>query len=561
GGGAGRRDPQLQPAGQPGLLIAEKYRVLKDIGSGGFGNVYLVKHESLGKRYAVKVLRGQLAERTNFRDRFHEEALKLSRLEDENIVKVIDFGEWNEFQYMVTEYVEGQDLSGLIYGGRISPLRAARIMHQVAGAMAEAHSKQIVHLDLKPANILISAKRGRDVVKVIDFGLAEIYSDVKAGRQRKVAGTCTYMAPEQWRKRPLDPRTDIYSFGVIFYELLAGRPPFRSANVSELERSHCQTPPALLRKLKSDVPGDLERLVHRCLEKEPGKRYPSASRLEEALEGYVRRSENLVARWLKRGAVAAAALLALSTGAWALVEFLRDREAPVWKEWKVTGSKLREVPRPSVPDKHYLTLDSEVLLHLEAQDRRSATVFKVTSAGFEEREPYRQEEFPIRLKLPLGPTLLTAQATDASGNQSTVQLRIVHHRPVEVRARLDRLPRCTVEHRATLEFEALSDGKARIVCSNGGRALHDAEVSAGDDPRPKAEIPLLPGANEIRVWRINVLGEEEELPETASVTVITGPMSAHVKVAVKEPEKLLETGVPGEWLTTSNQVSLVVQVD
>jgi tRNA A-37 threonylcarbamoyl transferase component Bud32 len=295
-----------------GTVIASKYRLLEDIGSGGFGHVYLARHESLGKRFAVKLLRSKYSREGRFRERFREEALKLSRLEDENIVKVIDFGEWEDFQYMVTEFIEGRELGTVIYEEKADPLRAARILRQVASALSEAHLQQVVHLDLKPTNILVSRKRGRDTVKVIDFGVAEIFSEAQGSRQAQVVGTCTYMPPEQWRREHLDPRADIYSFGVILYEFLAGRPPFRHTSMRALEKAHLEEVPPPLRKLRHDVPPELEQIAQRCLEKDPAKRFASAEAVEKALAAFVRRRENVLSRRLLAigAACAAAALLA-----------------------------------------------------------------------------------------------------------------------------------------------------------------------------------------------------------------------------------------------------------
>ena len=284
-------------------VIAGKYRVIEELGKGGFGSVYLVKHEYLPKRFAIKVLRSKFSRGTEHRNRFHEEALKLSRLENDHIIKVFDFGESEDCQYMVTEYVQGADLGHIIYSGnnyskKAPPLRAAKIMRQIAAALAEAHSKKIIHLDLKPQNILVLQKHGMDVVKVIDFGIAEIYSQSTSNCQKVVTGTSTYMAPEQWQHKTLDPRTDIYSFGAIFYEFLAGRPPFPGSDVKEIKKYHCNSPPTPLSRLRAEVPPELERLIHRCLEKRPERRVQSAGELEDAISIYIRRSKNWLRRWL-----------------------------------------------------------------------------------------------------------------------------------------------------------------------------------------------------------------------------------------------------------------------
>jgi len=541
--------PQLGP------VIADKYRLLEDIGAGGFGSVYLAKHESLGKRYAIKVLRSQLSDRMSFRNRFHEEALKLSRLEDENIVKVIDFGEWQEFQYMVTEYVEGKDLGSIIYQERSPPLRAARILRQVAGALSEAHAKKIVHLDLKPNNILVSQKRGKDLVKVIDFGIAEIYSETRARRQENVAGTCTYMAPEQWRRGSLDPRTDVYSFGVIFYEFLAGRPPFRHPRISDLEKAHCGTAPAPLRKLRPDLPAELERLGHKCLEKDPARRVQSAEELEAALDGYLRRVEN---RPKLRRALAAAAILLVAAGsAWGISEWVKDREPPRLNI-RAEGNGLVEAPARGA-GKLYQIREPKAVLVLEASDNREVNQIIVNSPELEwNQKAFNGSSARPEVTLRVGLTHLSAIALDRAGNPS-----------VSIPLTLERLPapRLTVEWEKLRPFSSqpkvelpILDQvgiKATVICRQGAERNFEAEVSE----RGVIAVPLKHGENTVELWTQDLLNGEKTLDPKNVRTVRYLEDRLSLKAGVVPGEGVVDLAPRGEWLTRNREIGVEVQVD
>ncbi len=553
----------LKPAvfDQMGLVIADKYRLIRDIGAGGFGSVYLAKHEALGKQFAVKVLRSHLSGDTSFQDRFHEEALKLSRLEDENIVKVIDFGEWKDFQYMVTEYVEGKDLSKVIYEEKLEPLRAAKLLCQVAGALAEAHSKKIVHLDLKPANILVGQKRGRDTVKVIDFGIAEIFSDSRGRRQETICGTCTYMAPEQWRMENLDPRTDIYSFGIILYECLAARPPFRHQWVTEYEVSHREIPPPPLRKIRPDVPAELEKLVYRCLEKDPAKRVQSAEVLEDSLQRYVRRTENVLGRWLKICGAAAALLALCGAAVWAFLEARRDKESPTWGTWTVTskGTPLREVSASGAV-KRFRTREEKVQVQLEARDDRGVERMVATSGAWEGYKRLAGSPEPIELELAPGNTQLTVQAFDRSGN-STPPLWVTIERLPPIPSHPISAPPAprTNKSEAVLSIDAAAEAKATVECRNGDQVVSTAEADLKPDEPTSLAARLKPGENTLLVRIRDLLTGEERPAQEFKVWCEPRPLRVEPTV-IPLGRKALKLESPGTWLSQGSEVLLDVRV-
>jgi serine/threonine protein kinase len=547
-----------------GMVIADKYRLLQDIGAGGFGSVYLAKHEALGKQFAVKVLKSQLSGDTSFRDRFHEEALKLSRLEDENIVKVIDFGEWNDFQYMVTEYVDGKDLTKVIYGERLSPLRAAKIMSQVASALAEAHAKKIVHLDLKPANILVSQKRGRDSAKVIDFGIAEIFSETGGRRQQSICGTCSYMAPEQWRKEHLDPRTDVYSFGIILYECLAARPPFRHHLLSEYEDSHCRVPPPPLRKFRTDVPPEIEKLVHRCLEKDPAKRMPSAEAVEEALLRFVRSIENPLGRWVKRIGALAAVLGLAAAITWSVVEYRRDREAPTWSGWSASAGEIRLKERDDSTDavKKFQTREEMVEVKLEARDNREVAYLSATSGAWVGEKRFPGSTAAIELKLDLGDQQVDAWAFDRSGNPSSSIRLVIRRLPAVPAQPVAVLPSTrTHQESVTIPLESAAEAKAIVECTNGGQTIFTREVELKPDEPQNLPVALKPGENTIVVKLVDKLDSAERASQKMEVSCNPRPLTVKPTMRPLEGKHLEYDEKQGSWLSQGKKVKVVIDVE
>ncbi len=582
-GGASQRP---ENAAELSAVIAGKYKLLEDIGAGGFGSVYLAKHESLGKRYAVKVLRQKFSDSTEFRSRFHEEALKLSRVEDENIVRVIDFGEWDGSQYMVTEYIEGQELSSIIYSEKASVLRAARIMQQVASALSEAHAKNIVHLDLKPGNILVSQKRGRDIVKVIDFGLAEMYSETRAGRQQNIAGTCSYMAPEQWKGEAVDPRTDIYAFGIIFYEFLAGRPPFREKTVSALEKSHCEKRPASIRRLRPDTPPELAKLIHRCLAKDPAKRCPSASELESALDSYVRRTENVVGRWLVRAAAGIVGLVLVAAAAWLIWDTQVDKEKPICKRFTV-GRLSEDGIVVGDSNSAYRTREAAVMLTVEATDDEGVDHFILQSRALgDEPQVVPAEKLAVRgrllwrasadLSLEAGTNEVRVWAHDGRNQSDEALVTIKRLAEPSCEIREEGLPAYTKEDEVELVFDRLEGLAVQIVCRN---SAYDVEVKKDSDgnygssktgdpstwqalpgPPPRLEVPLEPGKNEIEVWaRDLMVGDKQLINTLGPIDVRRDALTVTARLDTSQPT-VRERGSDRKYLSGTKNVELVVTV-
>jgi serine/threonine-protein kinase len=267
------------------------YRLLRRLGEGGMGQVYLAEQLSLKRRVALKVLRSDLANNEINRKRFEAEAKAVAQLTHPNIVQVYAVGEHTGLHYMALEYVDGRNLREYLARKGSPDLPAAlSIMRQVALALHRAAELGIIHRDIKPENILLTRK---GEVKVADFGLSRMMereAAVNLTQTGVTMGTPLYMSPEQVEGKPLDPRTDLYSFGVTCYHLLAGHPPFQGENAFAVALQHVNATPVPLTGLRPDLPPDLCAIVARMMEKNPDQRYQTP---REILKDLKRLSDTL----------------------------------------------------------------------------------------------------------------------------------------------------------------------------------------------------------------------------------------------------------------------------
>jgi len=259
--------------------------VEREIGAGGMSVVYRSIQESLRRTVAIKVLRAEIAKQPRLVERFDREASSLAALHHENILQIYDYRTDGPLPYMVTEYLEGVDLYDILERhGRLSAEVAAIVGLQVARALDYAHSKGVIHRDVKPANIMFTITGG---IKLMDFGIARQTSMRDLTQVGAGVGTPAYMSPEQIMGDGLDGRTDIWSLGIVLYQMLTGEKPFQqdsSQSVLQKIRAHRPPPP---RHKAPDVPRELERIVLRCLGKLPRDRYPVAQQLALALERFL----------------------------------------------------------------------------------------------------------------------------------------------------------------------------------------------------------------------------------------------------------------------------------
>lgn len=288
--GTARIDPLV------GCVIAGKYKILKKIGEGGMGSVYIATQEPIDRKVAIKVLLGKLAEDEVAVKRFEQEARAISKMQHPNTVTIYDFGKTeDERLYIVMEFLKGRTLTLVLrQDGVLQQARACKIIRQVCGSLADAHAAGIIHRDLKPDNIFLSAVGGDpDWVKVLDFGVAKLANSEGAGTLTQtgmIFGTPKYMSPEQAEGRPIDYRADIYALGVVLYELLVGRPPFVADTPVGLLLKHISEPPAPFSKIRPDlhIDGRLEMIVMKALEKHPDRRHQVVGELAHELAAFER---------------------------------------------------------------------------------------------------------------------------------------------------------------------------------------------------------------------------------------------------------------------------------
>jgi eukaryotic-like serine/threonine-protein kinase len=260
-----------------GCALDGRYELHELIGEGAFGRVYRGLDRRLARPVAVKVIKPWWAEDPDWALNFEREAQLLARVNDPGIVQIFDVGQADQGLYYVAELVDGESLADRLRRGPVPPWEACQIAEQLCRALAKAHAQRVVHRDVKPANVLISDD-GR--VKVGDFGVALLAEGSTDAGTATVVGTPRYMAPEQARGRPSTPATDVYSVGIVLYEMLDGQPPFTGTSVPELALSHVGDPPP---PLGAAVPPALERIVDRALAKDPAQRFESGRAMAQAL--------------------------------------------------------------------------------------------------------------------------------------------------------------------------------------------------------------------------------------------------------------------------------------
>jgi serine/threonine protein kinase len=257
------------------------YKIIEKIGEGGMGSVYKGIDEMLEREVAIKVLRPELASQEHVVERFRTEAKTLAKLNHTNIATVFNFIHQDDHYFMVMEFVRGETLDHIIRrtGAMLYEQAVGMFCHALDG-LEHAHSLGIIHRDIKPANIMLTDV---GIVKVMDFGIARVLGTSRMTKQGNIIGTIEYMSPEQVRGEETDARSDIYSAGILFYEMLTGRVPFESKSEFELMKSQIEDPPPPPRNFAAYIPEQAEQAIMRALAKKPEARYESATAFRQEL--------------------------------------------------------------------------------------------------------------------------------------------------------------------------------------------------------------------------------------------------------------------------------------
>jgi len=266
-------------------LFDGRYRIVRKLGSGGMATVYLAEDQELGRRVAIKILNERHANDDQFVERFRREAKNAAGLSHPNIVSIYDRGEAEGTYYIAMEHLQGRNLKELISARGPAPVHiAVDVTRQVLAALSNAHKNGIVHRDIKPHNVMVDDDRR---VKVTDFGIARAGASqmTEAG---SIVGTAQYLSPEQARGAGVDQRSDLYSVGVVLYELLTGKVPFTGESPVEIAMKHLSDTPPPPSELNAEVPAELDMIVMRALAKDPARRYQSAEQMNADLERVAR---------------------------------------------------------------------------------------------------------------------------------------------------------------------------------------------------------------------------------------------------------------------------------
>lgn len=265
-----------------GQKISDRYQIIKSIGEGGMANVYLAYDTILDRNVAVKVLRGDLANDEKFVRRFQREALSASSLSNPNIVEVYDVGEDNGEYYIVMEYVEGKHLKNLLKKrGKLTVPEVIDIVLQITNGLSVAHDSYIIHRDIKPQNILILEN---GLIKITDFGIAMAINSTQLTQTNSVMGSVHYLPPEQASGKGATLQSDIYSIGILMYELLCGKLPFKGDNAVEIALKHLKEPMPSIRDEIPEIPQSVENIILKATAKNPKNRYADAREMHEDLK-------------------------------------------------------------------------------------------------------------------------------------------------------------------------------------------------------------------------------------------------------------------------------------
>lgn len=265
-----------------GMILGNRYELLEKIGEGGMAHVYKARCNKLKRYVAVKILKQEFSNNEEISEKFKREATAIAALSDPNIVNVLDVGTQDEINYIVMEYVCGKTLKDIIeFNGKLTYATAVKLALQISKALECAHKNNIIHRDVKPQNILVSENGD---IKVADFGIAKSTDSATITNTTSIMGSAHYISPEQAKGIYIDSRADIYSFGIVLYEMVTGKLPFQGESPVTVALKHLQETPVAPKSINAGVPESLNRLILKCMEKEPIRRYQSFNEILRDLQ-------------------------------------------------------------------------------------------------------------------------------------------------------------------------------------------------------------------------------------------------------------------------------------
>lgn len=268
----------------PGTTIGSRYEIVRLLGQGGMGAVYQAQDRELERQVAIKIVRSDMAANPEILRRFKQELILARQITHKNVIRIFDLGQADGFKFITMEYIEGENLQSILrQKKKLEPAEAANIMAQVCRALEAAHAEGVIHRDLKPQNIMVD-KSGR--AYVMDFGIARSMLSAGMTQTGALIGTPDYMSPEQAKGMSLDARSDLFSAGIIFYELLSGQTPFDADTTMGKLWKRTNEPARPLDQLDKTIPAALSNIVRKCLEIDPQKRYANAAELLQHIEGW-----------------------------------------------------------------------------------------------------------------------------------------------------------------------------------------------------------------------------------------------------------------------------------
>lgn len=477
---------------QPTALVGRRlgpYEILALLGRGGMGVVYVAEDTRLRRRVALKLLPQEMSEKPERLKRFRREAKTVAALSHPNIVTLHSVEDAGGYHFLTMELIEGETLAEAIPQQGFSPERAVDVAHALASALVAAHERGVLHRDLKPSNIMVSPSGW---VKVLDFGLAKLRPEEELTwlggdgtsllltQEGKVLGTPSYMSPEQLRGQPADERSDVFSLGLVFYEMLSGRLPFAGETSAERIASVLRDAPRPLPELRPEIPAAVVRVVERCLQKDPEKRFQSAVALREEIANLKReleiskliesgtiasaRPRRRISRWEVVGAVSAFLLLV----AFGLRAVLAPATNP---HGRLTDEPAVEAAKPAIavlplrnfsgdPD-YFVDGMTDELIGALARQRGMRVVSRQSAMHYKGSDKLLE-----RIATELGVDYLVEGSVAREGDRIHLQARLVRPKPEEQLW-------AEAFQRSTSEITALHDEVARALARAAGASAPD----------------------------------------------------------------------------------------